>query len=160
MYNHVFNQTQLFFRRLCYTEPRCQTINTKSELCVIENMAIHLSATPTGMLHIKNICVLCFLSPYSVTQCIISLLCVPFCTSKPHITKWFDTCACANFVTNEELILPILKAFARCSRWLDATRNARCLRSAWSSRTVRRSYQQQTSRPTASSLQQSSVPLH
>ena len=35
----------------------------------------------------------------------------------------------SNFVLNDELLLSLLKAFAQCTRWLHATRNAWCFQS-------------------------------
>jgi hypothetical protein len=50
-----------------------------------------------------------------------------------------------NFVANDELLLPILKSFAYCTKSLHATQNIRYFQSACSSRTVCCSYQWQFS---------------
>jgi len=41
-----------------------------------------------------------------------------------------------NFVANQELLLPMLKAFGQCSRSLHVLRNALCFQSVYSCRAV------------------------
>ena len=57
------------------------------------------------------------------------------------------TCAYAEFVKNDELLLLNLQTYAFCSRSVHTTRNAAGFQSVRSSRTVCRYHQQQSSRP-------------
>ena len=56
-----------------------------------------------------------------------------------------------DFVGNEELLIPILKAFAQCTRSLHATPNALCFQSVSISRTACHSHWQQPGSPSTAS---------